>query len=179
MNRRDFLQTSTSASLTLARLREMKAQQTKQKPFAIAMWDYSWILRHHRYGSFADWERVLNELAERGYNAIRIDAMPQYVAADSDGGVQQEFRSVRNNWTPALWGNDFSMSFHPRDALLEFLPLCRKYGIQPALATWFINHGTGPRKSLPNKVACCEPGKRHSLSSTNIVCCRTSSTLIC
>jgi len=23
-----------------------------EKPLAIAMWDFSWILRHHRYGEF-------------------------------------------------------------------------------------------------------------------------------
>ena len=58
-----------------------------KKPLAIAMWDYSWILRHHRYGEFEDWNAVLGGLAERGYNAIRIDAMPQFVAADTDGQI--------------------------------------------------------------------------------------------
>lgn len=29
------------------------------KPVAIAMWDYSWILRHHRYGSFEIWDRKI------------------------------------------------------------------------------------------------------------------------
>ncbi|MCK5775565.1 MAG: hypothetical protein KAH25_05290, partial [Bacteroidales bacterium] len=52
-----------------------------KNPIAIAMWDYSWILRHHRYGEFEDWDKVLNELSIRGYNAIRIDCMPHFVAA--------------------------------------------------------------------------------------------------
>ncbi len=34
------------------------------KPVAIAMWDYSWILRHHRYGEFENWDKVLEELIE-------------------------------------------------------------------------------------------------------------------
>jgi hypothetical protein len=112
------------------------------KPVAIAMWDYSWILRHHRYGDFENWDRVLEELAERGYNAIRIDAMPQYVAADSNGEIRESFRSVKNDWKPALWGNDYTMSFQPREALTEFLPKCRKYGIRVGLASWFLRHGT-------------------------------------
>ncbi|MBA4140025.1 MAG: hypothetical protein H0X70_05900 [Segetibacter sp.] len=116
-----------------------------KKPLAIAMWDFSWILRHHRYGEFENWDKVLNELAERGYNAIRLDVMPQYVAADTDGKFTEEFRSVKNGWAPAKWGNDYTMSFRPREALLEFLPLCKKYGFRIALSSWFTNHGTGAR----------------------------------
>ena len=113
-----------------------------RKPLAIAMWDFSWILRHHRYGEFENWDKVLEELAERGYNAVRIDAMPQFVAADSDGMLKNEFRAVKNGWQPSLWGNDYTMSFRPREALLEFLPKCSKYGIKVGLATWFMQHGT-------------------------------------
>jgi hypothetical protein len=114
----------------------------QKKPLAIAMWDYSWLLRHHRYGEFEDWDRVLEELSLRGYNAIRIDAMPQFVAADSSGISRDEFRSVKEGWKPSVWGNDYTMSFRPREALLEFLPKSRKYGIKVGLATWFLRHGT-------------------------------------
>ena len=110
-------------------------------PLAIAMWDYSWILRHHRFGEFENWDKVLEELAERGYNAIRIDAMPQFVAATKEGKVIDEYRSPKGDWAPSLWGNDFSMDFRPREALQEFLPKCVKYGIKVGLATWFSAHG--------------------------------------
>ncbi|HEU4628812.1 MAG TPA: cellulase-like family protein [Gemmatimonadaceae bacterium] len=146
------------------------------KPLAIAMWDFSWILRHHRYGEFADWARVLDELAERGYDAIRLDVMPQYVAADSDGTVTEEYRSVRDGWAPVKWGNYYTMSFRPREALLEFLPLCRRYGMRVALSSWFTNHHTGPRGIFT------EPGgalrawtetleflQRHGLLDDNVV----------
>lgn len=109
---------------------------------AIAMWDFSWILRHHRYDEFENWDAVLEGLAERGYDSIRMDAMPQFVAADADGSIQEEFRSEKKDWIPALWGNDMTMSFRPREALLEFLPKCRKYGIKVGLATWFLRHNT-------------------------------------
>jgi len=111
-------------------------------PLAIAMWDYSWILRHHRYGEFENWDKVLEELAIRGYNAIRIDVMPQFIATDSNGKTETKFRSIKDAWTPALWGNDYTMSFNPYEALLEFLPLCKKYGIKVGLSTWFMRHGT-------------------------------------
>lgn len=119
----------------------LKVSKLKQ-PLAIAMWDFSWILRHHRYGEFENWDNVLEELVERGYNAIRIDAMPQFVAANTDGSIQTEFRSVKKDWKPAVWGNDYTMSFSAREALLEFLPKCEKYGVKVGLASWFQRHGT-------------------------------------
>ena len=118
----------------------------QQKPLAIAMWDFSWILRHHRYGEFEDWDRVLEDLADRGYNAIRIDAMPQLVAANAEGTIIEEYRCVKDGWTPSLWGNDFTTTIRPRDALLDFLPKCEKYGIRVGLATWFMAHGTGRKE---------------------------------
>jgi hypothetical protein len=123
-----------------------------KKPVAIAMWDFSWILRHHRYGEFLDWDSVLEGLAERGYNAIRMDAMPQYVAADTSGKTDNEFRSIKDGWRPSLWGNDYTMSFRPREALLEFLPKCKKYGIKTGLATWFIRHGTERKEIFMEEV---------------------------
>ncbi len=131
-----------SESYIAAEKKEIVRVSNLKKPVAIAMWDFSWILRHHRYGEFENWDMVLEGLAERGYNAIRIDAMPQYVAKDTNGDADQEFRSVKDGWRPSLWGNDYTMSFRPREALLEFLPKCRKYGIKVGLATWFIRHGT-------------------------------------
>ncbi len=112
-----------------------------KKPLAIAMWDFSWILRHHKYGEFFDWDKALDGLAERGYNAIRMDAMPQFIASTKKGEIIEEFRSPKKDWIPALWGNDYSMNFRPREALLEFLPKCKKYGIRVGLAAWFLSHG--------------------------------------
>jgi hypothetical protein len=118
-----------------------KISELKQNT-AIAMWDYSWILRHHRYGEFENWDAALEGLAERGYDSIRMDAMPQFVAGESDGTIREEFRAVKKGWKPSVWGNEMTMSFRPREALLEFLPKCRKYGIKVGLATWFMRHGT-------------------------------------
>jgi len=157
MDRRDFLKNSaltTGAIISgsLAGCDERKNTSgnftlnpiSKQlKRLAIAMWDFSWILRHHQYGEFADWDQVLEGLSDRGYNAIRIDAMPQLIVSYSDGQVKQEFRCVKDGWKPALWGNDYTTTINPREALLTFLPKCREYGIRVGLATWFLPHGTG------------------------------------
>ncbi|MDR1455286.1 MAG: hypothetical protein LBJ01_06520 [Tannerella sp.] len=156
MNRRKFIETTfagSMATLSIAnglsaapfavdRNKLMPVSQLKKR-VAIAMWDFSWILRHHRYGEFENWDKALDELAERGYNAIRMDCMPQFVASDKNGSITEEFRSIKDGWLPALWGNDFTMSFRPREALLEFLPKCRERGIRTGLASWFLNHNAG------------------------------------
>jgi Sugar-binding cellulase-like len=113
------------------------AISTQRRPLAIAMWDFSWILRHHRLGEFENWDAVLDQLADRGYNAIRIDAMPHLVAPDAEGRITQEYYFRKDSWKPALWGNDYSVRVRPREALLEFLPKCHRRGIHVGLATWF------------------------------------------
>ncbi len=45
----------------------------------MAMWDQAFLLRHGPSGSFADWDRVLDETVERGYNTVRLDPMPQWI----------------------------------------------------------------------------------------------------
>ena len=45
----------------------------------MAMWDQAFLLRHGPGGSFADWDRVLDETVERGYNTVRLDPMPQWI----------------------------------------------------------------------------------------------------
>jgi hypothetical protein len=112
------------------------------KPVAIAMWDYTWLLRHHKQGDFENWDIVLDGLVERGYNAIRMDCFPQFVAADSKGNIQEEFFHIRETWKPSYWGNQFSMHSRPRDGLIEFLAKCKEREIYIGLATWFMPHGT-------------------------------------
>jgi len=158
MKRREFIETAAKSSALLLAGTELPAASScfysvdvqevvrisqVKKPLAIAMWDFSWILRHHRYGEFENWDKALDELAERGYNAIRMDAMPQFIASSAvDGTINEEFRSIRDSWVPAVWGNDFTMSFRPREALLEFMAKCKKYHVQVGLSAWFLRHGT-------------------------------------
>ena len=157
MDRKAFLaRLAGAASLTLASCQGHSGQQPiarsqarldklgqLKRPLAIAMWDFSWILRHHRLGEFADWDGVLDGLVLRGYNAVRIDCMPQFVASGPDGRTTEEFYCRKTTWKPTLWGNDFSTRIRAREALLEFLPLCRQRGVRVGLASWFLDHGSG------------------------------------
>jgi hypothetical protein len=115
------------------------------------MWDYSWLLRHHKFGDFEDWDEVLDGLVERGYNAIRIDCFPHLIAADHAGNIQEEFLHVREAYKPAYWGNQYTMRSNPREGLIEFLKKCNERGIYIGLSTWFMPHGT--ERNLDTKSA--------------------------
>jgi hypothetical protein len=163
MQRRRFLQTVTGSACALGMsslagtLQAAKVQphddvnqghalSNQQRPLAIAMWDFSWILRHQRLDAFENWDRVLDGLVERGYNAIRIDALPNLVAPDAQGRTVEEYFFAKDNWSPGLWANDYSIRIRPREALLEFLPKCYQRGIHVGLSTWFI----GKEKRFPD-----------------------------
>ncbi len=116
------------------------------KPLAITMVDYSWMLKHHRYGAYEDHDKFFTELVERGYNAVRMDCFPQLIAADEKGAVQETFIHKKEDRRRLLWGNDFSIRSNPRKSLIEFLSKCREFGVHAGLATWFIHHGTDRSK---------------------------------
>jgi hypothetical protein len=111
-------------------------------PLAITMVDYSWLLKHHRYGAYENYDQFMSELVERGYNAVRMDCFPHLIAADENGVVQESFWHKKPDRAPMIWGNDYSILSTPRRSLIEFLTKCREYGVHAGLATWFIHHGT-------------------------------------
>lgn len=146
--RRDFLKRTASAAvatglgggaLTSCRLlppaRETSVRHLK-RPVAIAMWDFSWLLRRHPGGGFEDWECALDGLAERGYNAVRIDVFPHLVGR-SDGSPDQFTYRGAGPGRHKLWGNDVDITVNPREALLEFIPLCQQRNIGVDVSTWF------------------------------------------
>ena len=43
------------------------------------MWDHAFLTRHVPGDSFEDYDRVLDEAVERGYNTLRLDPLPQVI----------------------------------------------------------------------------------------------------
>jgi hypothetical protein len=157
--RRDFLKQAAAASLfTLATGATAQSGaaapangggvRTRKEPVAIAMWDFSWLLRHDPGREFADWDEVLDGLVKRGYNAIRLDVFPALVASGPDGRVTETFLHPRNSKRPVSWGNQYPTTVNPRAALKEFLPRCFDRGIWLGLSTWFFGPGAGKIQGL-------------------------------
>lgn len=101
-------------------------------PLAIAMWDFSWLERRWTGGGYEDWDRALDELVERGYDAVRIDAYPHLVAARPD-----RVWRLLPAWDQEGWGAAEPVEVRVLPELLEFLEACRRRGVRVALSTWF------------------------------------------
>jgi len=103
------------------------------------MWEFSWLVR--RFGDedeYRDWDRVLDELCERGYDCIRIDAFPHLVAEGADGSRNEIFRILPQN--PRFpWGNHQLVEVEPRRSLLAFMTKARERGLTLGLSTWFCD----------------------------------------
>lgn len=109
---------------------------------AVAMWDYSWLLRKYPGGGFEDWEQATSELLHRGYNTLRIDCFPQFIADSQKNEAKEEYFLPKRAWRPSLWGNEISITISPRRDLLDFLLLCKRKNIDIILSSWFQGHGT-------------------------------------
>ena len=103
------------------------------RPVAITMWDFSWLERRWPGAGYESWPQALDALAERGYDAVRIDAYPHLLATDP----RREWELLPC-WSVLDWGAP--MKCRVRDVgrnLCEFVRACRDRRIRVALSTWF------------------------------------------
>jgi hypothetical protein len=103
-----------------------------ERPLAIAMWDFSWLERRWPGAGYEDWDRALDELGERGYDAVRIDAYPHLVAA----GAEREWELLPI-WNQHAWGSPAPCRVRVQPELNRFIAACGRRGIHVALSSWF------------------------------------------
>ena len=131
--RRDLLRSLAIGGAMLMTGSHARAAVANAKhPRAIAMWDFSWLERRWPGAGFEDWDQALDELAERGYDAVRIDAYPHLIAADA-----QRSWLLKPQWDTQDWGAPTLVRVQVIPALYEFIGKCRDRGIKVGLSTWF------------------------------------------
>jgi hypothetical protein len=96
------------------------------------MWDFSWLERRWPGAGYEEWDRALDELQERGYDAVRIDAYPHLVAQDA--ARAWELLPV---WNQQDWGSPALTRVQVQPALNQFLERCRERGLLVGLSSWF------------------------------------------
>jgi hypothetical protein len=105
--------------------------------YAVTMWDFSWLMRRTAdEAEYADWDKVLDELAERGYNCIRMDAFPHLVAKGQNGRLVEQF-TILPQRDDFMWGNHKPVQIEPRRALVEFIGKAAERGIYVGLSSWY------------------------------------------
>lgn len=119
-------------------------------PRAIAMWDFSWLERRWPGAGYEDWDQALDELAARGYDAVRIDAYPHLVDVDA-----QRSWLLKPQWDTEDWGAPTLVRVQVFPALQEFIVKCRDRHIKVGLSTWFREDDGNVRTRVrtPKKLA--------------------------
>jgi len=102
------------------------------RPLAITMWDFSWLERRWPGAGYEDWEQALEELRERGYDAVRIDACPHLLAECAEKTWELE-----PCWNTQDWGAPARVSVRVHPELVEFIAACATRGLKVGLSTWF------------------------------------------
>ncbi len=108
------------------------AKRAEGSPIAFTMWDFSWIERRWTGAGYEDWDQVLDDLVERGYNGVRIDAFPHFMANEST-----KERTLIPVWSQEDWGSPALNKITILPALIEFIGKCKERNIRVGLSSWF------------------------------------------
>jgi hypothetical protein len=107
------------------------------------MWEFSWIERRWDGAGYEDWDRALDELVERGYNAVRIDPFPHLLASDA-----HKTWTLLPEWNTQVWGSPDVNRIVLLPALFEFIGKCRARGIMVGLSTWYRQDDANTRMTI-------------------------------
>lgn len=147
MERRNFITKNllTLSSLALfPGLKTNSAESTNSKsmltaqesdviaPLAITMWDFSWIERRWPGAGYEDFDKALDELVERGYNAVRIDAFPHFINVDP---IKKW--TLKPVWNQQDWGSPAINSIQIQPSLNMFIAACKERKIKIGLSSWY------------------------------------------
>ena len=134
IDRRTFLQGAAALGVSLYASTPAFALsgRTLSHPLAIAMWDFSWLERRWPGAGYEDWDLAVDDLKRRGYDAVRIDAFPHFIAADPE--KQWELIPC---WNQELWGSPAINRVRVQPHLNEFITKCGQRDILVAFSTWW------------------------------------------
>lgn len=136
MDRRNFIKQTTAFTLgSIVSLDMLAASGSPAKeisPRAITMWDFSWLERRWPGAGYENWDQVLDELTERGYNAIRIDAYPHLIGEDPT-----KKWLLKEVWNQQVWGSPDLNEVQVQPYLNEFLSKCKDRDIKVGLSSWY------------------------------------------
>ena len=136
------------------------------RPRAIAMWEFSWIERRWPGAGYEDWNQALDELVERGYDAVRIDAFPHLIAVDPN-----RIWTIHSDGQDGDWGAPGEVDISRiNENLVDFIARCKTRGVAVGLSTWYKRDSDDARMRIHTPedqaqvwLATLEPIKRAGL----------------
>ncbi len=108
----------------------------------MVMWDQCYALRHAPGGSFEDYDRVLDEAVERGYNTLRLDPMLQWVDL-SRPERELHWPDPKQPFMPWNWNTEVTGSVG--SWIIDFMEKLLARNLNYTLsAWWFCRENQGP-----------------------------------
>ncbi len=120
-------------------------QWLEPRRLTTVMWDHAFLTRHVPGESFEDYDRVLDEAVERGYNTLRLDPLPQVIDLSKPETVYTQ-PSFNLPWLP--WTNPNGFEGPAGAWLIECM---EKTLARPEL--WYCLSAWWGGSIKPNKVA--------------------------
>jgi hypothetical protein len=114
-----------------------------ERPLAITMWDFSWLERRWPGAGYEDWGLALDELVERGYDSVRIDAYPHLVSAAPHATWE-----LVPAWNQTSWGAQSRTWVTVLPDLLDFIAAAHARGVRVALSSWYREDATNAQMSI-------------------------------
>jgi hypothetical protein len=112
------------------------------------MWDVAYALRHGTGGSFADYDRVLDEAVDRGYNTLRIDPMPQWLDFKRPDRVL-EWPDPHQPFMPWNWNS--AVKGPVARWVIDFIEkLQMRTSLHYTLSAWWFTPGSPPSLPVPS-----------------------------
>lgn len=150
IGRREIIGGALVAAAGIAALGPEAVARTprRKRPRAITMWDFSWLERRWPGAGFEDWDRALDELAERGYDAIRIEVYPHLIAVDPNRRW-----TLKPVWNTQDWGAPSLVEVRVLPELIDFMGRCRTRGIKVGLSSWYREDAEDMRRRIDSPQA--------------------------
>src|SRR5260370_1353315 len=144
-DRRTFLQGTAALGISVCMSGRGLAVsgRTLTDPLAIVMWDFSWLERRWPGAGYEDWDLALDDLKQRGYDAVRIDAFPHFVAADPE----KEWELIPC-WNQEMWGSPAINRVRVQPHLNEFIRKSAQHDILVAFSTWWRQDSSNIRMRI-------------------------------
>jgi hypothetical protein len=101
----------------------------------LVMWDQAYLMRHFQGQSYADYDRVLDETIERGYNTLRLDPLPQLIDLARAENVYR-WEDPKTPYMP--WGWDRAGEGPLGTFLIDFMEKVQRRQMHYTLSTWWI-----------------------------------------
>ena len=101
-----------------------------EKPLAITMWDFSWLLSE----GFGDIDKALDELVERGYDAVRVDVFP--TALDHFMRTGETEYTYPGTGEDTIWGNYNEVTWNTPAMVEKMMRGLIDRGIAIGISTW-------------------------------------------